>query len=151
MDGPIALLVYVGVKYAAYAVWCGLGVRWLGDAGRSALRRSLQFGLVRVLIGAAAGFGIFLIGGMMHWTAWSNVFLQYVVVYAPVRWFEWGIMELLVGRSNRNPGIVFALGANGRSRWWRLGGILVSHLADIPMITMGSGVHDMLPVGRFLC
>jgi hypothetical protein len=128
-----------------------LGVRWLAHAGRPALRGGLQFGLVRVLIGAAAGFGIFLAGGMMHWNAWSNVFLQYLVVYAPVRWFEWGIMEALITRSNRNPIMVFALGADRTSRLWRLGGIVVSHLADIPMILMGGGVHDMLPIGRFLC
>jgi hypothetical protein len=151
MDRPFALLAYIIVKYAAYAVWCGLGVHWLAPTARFALRSGLQFGLVRLLIGAAAGFGIFLVGGVMHWNAWSNVFLQYLVVYAPVRWFEWGIMELLVSRGSLNPSMVFALGADGRSRWWRLGGILVSHLADIPMITMGSGVHDMLPVGRFLC
>jgi hypothetical protein len=107
--------------------------------------------LVRLLIGVAAGFAIFFIGGISRLSAWNNVFLQYLIVYAPVRWFEWGIMELLITRSGRNPVHAFILGGNGRSRLWRLGGILVSHLADIPMIAMGAGYRDMLPIGRFLC
>jgi hypothetical protein len=91
------------------------------------------------------------IGGISHWSAWHNLLLQYLAVYVPVRWFEWGVMELLVARNHRNPFNLFVIGGNGRSRLWRLGGIVVSHLADIPMILMGGGVHEMLPIGRFLC
>jgi hypothetical protein len=151
MDGPLGALIYVVVKYAAYSLWCALGVRWLAPSGRSAFHSGLKFGFVRLLIGVVAGFAIFFIGGVAHLSAWNNGFLQYLVVYAPVRWFEWGIMELLVTRSGRNPVHVFILGANGGSRRWRLGGILVSHLADIPMVVMGTGFRDMLPIGRFLC
>jgi hypothetical protein len=151
MDGFIQFLTYVGVKYVAYAAWCALGVRWLDPARKPALRRGLTFGLVRLFIGVAAGIAIFLIGGAAHLQASPNIFGQYLAVYAPVRWFEWGIMELLIARSSRNPAFVFAMGGDSRSRWWRLGGIVVSHLADIPMILMGGGVHEMLPVGRFLC
>jgi hypothetical protein len=52
--------------------------------------------------------------------------------------------------SRRGSGF-FLLSANPRSNLWKLGGIAVSHLADIPIILSGSGVGDMLPVGRFLC
>jgi hypothetical protein len=151
MDGSIQLGTYVAVKYIAYTAWCTLGVWWLKPADKSALRAGLGFGFIRLFIGIAAGIGIFLVGGMAHLQAWPNILLQYFVVYAPVRWFEWGIMELLMAKRDRSTAVVFVVGGDGRSRLWRFGGILVSHLADIPMITMGSGVHEMLPVGRFLC
>jgi hypothetical protein len=111
----------------------------------------MGFGLIRLLIGTGAGVSIFLIGGISHWNAWHNQILQYLAVYVPVRGFEWGIMELLIVRERNNPLKVFLIGGEGRTRIWRLGGILLSHLADIPMILMGSGVREMLPIGRFLC
>jgi hypothetical protein len=151
VDGPLQFIVYVAVKYLAYSGWCALGVNWLDRTGRSPLRSGLGFGLIRLLIGVAAGVAIFFIGGISHWSAWPNLLLQYLAVYAPVRWFEWGIMELLIVRERRNLLKVFLIGGNGRTRMWRLGGILVSHLADIPMILTGGGVHEMLPIGRFLC
>lgn len=151
MDGPLQFAMYVAVKYLAYAGWCALGARWLGTGGRPALRTGLGFGLVRLFIGVAAGISIFFIGGASHWNAWPNVFLQYLAVYAPVRWFEWGIMELLIVRGQRSPALRFLIGGSGTARSWRLGGIVVSHLADIPLILMGGGAHEMLPIGRFLC
>lgn len=151
VDGPLQFVVYVVIKYLAYAGWCLFGVNWLDRTGRSPIRSGLAFGLVRLLIGSGAGIAIFFLGGISHWSAWQNLILQYLAVYVPVRWFEWGIMELLIVRKPRNPLAVFVIGGNGRTRVWRLGGILISHLADIPMILMGGGVHEMLPIGRFLC
>jgi len=151
VDGLLQFVVYVAIKYLAYSGWCGLGVSWLDRTGRSPIRSGLGFGLVRLLIGTVAGVAIFLIGGVSHWSAWQDVLLQYLAVYVPVRWFEWGIMELLIVRERRNPLKALLIGADRRTRVWRLGGIVVSHLADIPLILMGGGVQEMLPIGRFLC
>jgi len=152
MDGPLQLIVYVAVKLLAYITWCALGVRWLDPQDRSTLRSGLQFGFLRLLLGVVAGVSIFLVGGMMHWSAWNNILLQYLTVYAPVRWFEWGLMELLIVRNQRHSHLwSFLAGGDAKSRLWRFGGIVVSHLADLPLILGYGGVHDMLPVGRFLC
>ncbi len=151
MDGPLQFVVYIAVKYVAYAGWCVLGVKWLDPTRRSPICSGLGLGLARLLIGTVAGVSIFLVGGMSHWSAWDNLLLQYLVVYVPVRWFEWGIMELVIVRERSNPLKALVVGEKGSTRLWRLGGILVSHLADIPMILMGGGVHEMLPIGRFLC
>jgi hypothetical protein len=60
-------------------------------------------------------------------------------------------MSALLNRGNGSFASFF-LGRDWRDRLWRLGGIAVSHLADLPLIAGGSGgPTEMLPVGRFLC
>ena len=151
MDSFGHFITYIALKFVAYSLWCGIAGVWLARPERPWLRTGLQFGFVRLLIGAAAGVTIFLIGGASHWEPWSNLLLQYLAVYFPVRWLEWGIIEWLLVRSDRNPFLVILLGASNRARAWRLGGIIVSHLADIPIILSEGGARGMLPIGRFLC
>ena len=146
-----ALFGYIAVKYLAYAGWNILGVAWLRHPSGHPLSSGMKLGVVRLFIGLAAGIGIFIVGGVMHWDVWPNPFLQYLTVYAPVRWFEWGIMECLVVREGHSKIVQFLVGGDNRSRAWRVGGIVVSHLADLPMIISGDGFKEMLPVGRFLC
>lgn len=138
------LLIYIAVKYVAYAAWCTLGVHLLRVQG-SGLSTSLFFGLIRLLIGACFGAAVFIVGGMMHLAVPANPLLMYLAVYAPIRLVEWSIMAyLIVDDSN--------MLASVKLYAWILGGIVVSHLADLPMfLLMRSGPSDMLPVGRFLC
>jgi hypothetical protein len=74
----------------------------------------------------------------------SNV-LTYLAVYVPVRWFEWSILAAILIPSSFAQ---FLLGAAKPDRLWRLGGIVISCLADIPLIISLGGV---IPTGRFLC
>jgi hypothetical protein len=76
--------------------------------------------------------------------------LTYFAIYIPVRWIEWAIVAFALTAPPR-PRDNFLLGSGRSSRLWRLGGIVVSHLADIPLILMAGGVTGILPVGRFLC
>jgi hypothetical protein len=149
IDSGITFLVYVVVKYAAYAVWCYIGLRWL-DGGQARLRSALGAGVVRLLLGVFFGLGIFLVGGSMHLNVPHHPWVSYFAVYVPVRWVEWSIMSLLVGKGPHSVGS-FCFGSSNRERLWRLGGVAVSHLADISLMLSGSGVIEMLPVGRFLC
>ena len=73
--------------------------------------------------------------------------ITYLAVYVTVRWIEWSIMAAFLSRNaaNTSPWIV---GESSRDRYWRLGGILVSCLADIPLIYSLGGV---IPTGRFMC
>jgi len=66
-------------------------------------------------------------------------------VYVPVRWIEWGIMSLFLVSPG---GSRFFLGQGRADRFWRIGGIGISCLADIPLIISLGGV---IPTGRFLC
>jgi hypothetical protein len=70
----------------------------------------------------------------------------YISVYVPVRWVEWAVISLFVFKSSRSfAGFLF--GGDSTDRLWRLGGIAISCIADIPMILFLGG----LPLGRFLC
>ena len=73
--------------------------------------------------------------------------IAYLSVYVPVRWIEWTIMAILILPGPISPWHWIV--GNGRmDRLWRLGGIAISCLADIPLIVSLGGV---IPVGRFLC
>jgi hypothetical protein len=149
LDSGITFLVYVAVKLAAYTGWCCVGLRWL-DGSVPRFRSALGAGVVRLLLGVLFGLGIFLAGGSMHLNVPQHPWISYFAVYVPVRWVEWSIMSLLVGKGPHSF-TSFLFGSTSQERHWRLGGIAVSHLADIPLMLSGSGVIEMLPVGRFLC
>lgn len=138
------LAIYIAVKYVAYAAWCTLGIHLL-RAQNSRPSTSLFFGLVRLFIGACFGLAVFIVGGMMHLEPPANPLLVYFTVYAPIRLVEWSIMAYLIVDNS------IVLGT-AKPYAWIIGGIAVSHLADVPMfLLMRSGPGDMLPVGRFLC
>lgn len=147
MDSRISFLIYILVKFFAYAAWCGFGVRLIVNE-KPRVATALRYGFARLVLGVFFGVGIFIVGGMMHLNTPGNAWPLYFGIYAPVRWIEWSIMAMMIASGKkREP---FLVGANNNSRIWRLGGILVSHLADIPLI-LSEHVTGMLPVGRFLC
>ena len=138
--------VYVLGKYLAYSIWCYLGLRWLRN--RTSVGAGAAFGSVRLGLGMIFGIAIFVIGGMLHLNAPSNSWLAYFAVYLPVRYVEWSILAALLGTSG---GQVFQI-RGGATQRWILGGIVVSLLADLPLIFYGGeGPKAFLPVGRFLC
>jgi hypothetical protein len=137
---------YVLVKYLAYSIWAYLGLRWL--RGRTSPSAGVAFGSVRLGLGLIFGVGIFVIGGMLHLNALANSWLAYFAVYVPVRYVEGSILAALLGTKG---GQVFRITDPATQRWI-LGGIVVSHLADLPLILYGGeGPGVFLPVGRFLC
>jgi len=70
----------------------------------------------------------------------------YAAVYVPVRWIEWTILAWLIAKQFRKISWVFRW--SDVSTRWRLGGIVISCLADIPLIISLGGI---IPVGRFFC
>jgi hypothetical protein len=143
-------LLYFGLKFVAYTIWCYLGLWKFRDGARPAWTNSVGYGLLRLLMG--------LFFGVVIWFASSLVLarlgyglpqnaLAYLLVYVPVRWIEWTIMSILIV-----PGLFpfwrWAIGTGNNDRLWRLGGIAISCLADIPVIMSLGGV---IPTGRFLC
>ncbi len=148
MSSGWEFLGYVALKVAAYIVWCYVGLALFSAQRR--IGQAAGLGVLRLIIGVLFGFSIFLIGGMAHLETPANQFLMYLEIYAPVRWFEWGIMALILSTGER--GLVgFVVGKNNRARLWRIGGIVVSILADLPILLSSRGAGEMLPVGRFLC
>lgn len=146
MDSGFTLILYVAVKFVAYAAWCLLGVRLLQD--RNSFRAGLGYGLIRLFLGVFFGFGIFLIGGMLHLEVPARPVLMYLSIYVPVRYIEWTILAIFL----RSRAIHASRLNSMKTQFWILGGIVISHLADLPVIlTNYSGTKEFLPVGRFLC
>jgi hypothetical protein len=141
----LAPVAYGLVKLIAYSAWCGLGARLHGHTGPIVLK-ALLFGLLRLAMGVVLGLGLILWGVNMLAQATHDQFLLYLAVYVPTRWVEWSLMVVVMHgghRSFKN----FLVGETSSSRLWRLGGIVVSCLADIPMMLTIGG----LPIGRFMC
>lgn len=146
----MGLIAYIALKYLAYAAWCFVGLSLLSAISPVSLSRTLAFGLLRLLLGFIFGLFIYLVGSIVYSAlidAPATGLLTYLAVYVPVRWVEWSIIGILIAPSARKFG-VFWTGLNSRDRLWRLGGVLISCVADIPMIIALGGI---LPVGRFLC
>jgi len=145
--------LYLGVKFLAYSGWLYYGLyRFHGR--KPALGAAAAFGLLRLLMGFFFGVLIYLASSwvVVHLGAGLGLGMArdvaaYLSVYLPVRWVEWSIMAGLLCPQAVGP-VRLALGADARDRGWRAGGILISCLADIPLIVSLGGV---IPTGRFLC
>jgi hypothetical protein len=157
------LLLYVAIKFTVYVVWCGIGVTLFRLQSPNTIRAALGFGLVRLLLGVALGTGLFLAAAVVKIGNWGLSHLAiYLLMYVPLRWIEWSIMgyllqpasqSLLIAPARISSGSVVITAGHSRSMGvlWKLGGILVSHLADLPVILAAGGIGNMLPIGRFLC
>ena len=146
----MGFIAYIALKYLAYSAWCFVGLSLLSAFSRGSLSRAFGFGLLRLSLGLMFGLFIYLVGSILYSAlidAPATGLLTYLAIYVPVRWVEWSILGVLLAPSGRNLG-VFWMGSNTRDRLWRLGGVLISCVADVPMIIVLGGI---LPVGRFLC
>jgi hypothetical protein len=146
LDSPL----YFVVKLIAYCIWCFVGLRLFQPAARLLLAKALGFGVFRLFMGFFFGILIYLLSSTLITHIGSELprnTITYLAVYVPVRWIEWSIMAAFLSRNvaSTSPWIV---GESPRDRYWRLGGILVSCLADIPLIYSLGGV---IPTGRFMC
>ena len=143
-------LLYFGGKFFAYSAWCYLGLRVFRPQNSRLLGRAIIFGAIRLSLGFFFGVLIYLFSSVLITSLAPGLpgnVIAYLCVYVPVRWIEWTIMALLILPGPIAPSQWIA--GNGRTdRLWRLGGIAISCLADIPLIVSLGGV---IPVGRFLC
>lgn len=142
--GGLLFLGYFVLKYLAYSAWCFMGLRMLRSEPP---RKGAAFGLglMRLVLGFTLGLFIWAastkVASSVGTDRATRQIAAYLAVYVPVRWFEWSLIASLVERSP----IAFLVPRTGSSLLFRLGGILVSCLADVPMLI------DGLPIGRFMC
>ena len=143
------LVLYFVPKYATYVVWCYLGLKKFRPEGEDQQNTAYLYGFYRLLIGFGFGVLVFLAvlilaPGSGDSAAGGN--LAYFCVYFPVRWVEWTIMSVLIIPGSDT--ILHCLsGVHRRDRLWRLGGIGLSFLADLPLLIIIDGFR----VGRILC
>lgn len=148
MSGALGGLLFVGyfvLKFAAYAGWCWAGLRLLRGPENAPRGKALALGALRAMLGLMLGLFIWAastkVAASVSGNRASREIAAYLAVYVPVRWFEWSLIASLIERSP----LAFLVPRSGRSVLFRLGGIGVSCVADIPMIL------DGLPIGRFMC
>ena len=155
---------YVLVKLLAYIAWSRLGIQWLraassANAGvpseptknetRSYWLPAIGFGFLRLFMGVFFGLLIWMISSVLAGGTTPSIVRDaaiYAAVYVPVRWIEWTILAWLIARQFRKVSWVFR--SSDVTTRWRLGGIVISCLADIPLIVSLGGI---IPVGRFFC
>jgi hypothetical protein len=141
-------LLYIGIKFLAYSAWIFWGQRALRSESSPSPLGSLALGFLRLCLGLFFGVLIYLLCATLlshlGYGLAPNIF-TYLAVYVPVRWIEWSIMTVIL-----LPGSFaqFFVGVAKPDRLWRLGGIVISCLADIPLII---GLGGVIPTGRFLC
>ena len=139
-EGVPGLLLYLGLKLVGYTVWSYAGLVWLGRGG--SWSRALARGVGRLVLGWATGLAIAPFALVATGTGHMNGF--YFMVLPVVRWLEWGIIQVTISPTRQ--GAAFIHGLSPRGRLWRLGGIVVSYLADLPFLLAGG-----LPQGRIFC
>jgi hypothetical protein len=139
-------LLYFGLKFAAYCAWMYLGLRTINkDRNTTAF---LAYGCGRLLLGIFFGALIYFLSALLlskFGYGFAQNLATYLAVYVPVRWVEWSIFAALISHISFAE---FVVGASKPDRLWRIGGIVISCLADIPLIISFGGV---IPTGRFLC
>jgi len=146
LDSPL----YFVIKLLAYCLWCFIGLRWFQPAAKLLLAKAFGFGVLRLLMGFFFGILIYFLSSALITHIGAGLpenTITYVAVYVPVRWIEWGIMSAILYRDSKANSPWF-FGRNARDRYWRVGGIVISCLADIPLIYSLGGV---IPTGRFMC
>jgi hypothetical protein len=147
-------LWYFLTKFLAYSFWMWYGLGRVGRAHAGRIPIALMYGFARLSMGLGIGLFIWLAGSWMTAKLFEAMperrllaeVLTYAAVYVPIRWIEWAVFDLVIDSHARTVrGFLF--GPTAGSRAWRLGGILISCLADIVVIADVGG----LPVGRFMC
>src|SRR5262249_172579 len=130
----MGLLVYLIVKLVAYFAVCVAGLKRFGD-GLPSPGRALALAVGRLVLGLGLGLFIYswtnAVYGALEESYWREV-LTYLAVSVPTRWVEWSILALFIVPASRRP-LGFLIGSSGADRLWRLAGIAVSCLADVPV------------------
>ena len=110
---------------------------------------AVGYGFFRLVMGLFFGSLIWLLSSMLF-PYFSSVprgdLLTYLLIYVPIRWLEWTILAMIMARGTRP--ISWLMHWTDSSSRWRVGGIALSCLADLPIV---ASADWRLPVGRFLC
>jgi hypothetical protein len=146
----MAALLYLVGKFAAYSFWCYLGLKLFRRPQTPSPTSALAYGLLRLILGFFFGTLIWFLSAFLLYKlgyGLSQNIATYLLVYVPVRWLEWTIMAIIL-LPGANSFSRYFIGTSSQDRLWRLGGIAISCVADIPLILSLGGV---IPTGRFLC
>src|SRR5260370_40552468 len=91
-------LLYFGLKFLAYTLWCYFGLFKFRHELQPAWPRAVAYGFLRLLMGLFFGVLIWLLSTtLLTWLGYgfSQYVFTYLLVYDHVRWFEWTSMDLV--------------------------------------------------------
>jgi hypothetical protein len=142
LEGGSGLAIYLGLKLGGYLLWSFAGMRWLAPENPKPIKAAIGLGFGRLVLGWIVG--ILVAPFALAATKGEHLPVFYFTALAVVRWFEWGVIQSLIPGREQRP--VFLSGGSGQGRAWRLGGILVSYLADAPFL-----LTEGFPHGRLFC
>ena len=146
----IGVIVYFVVKLAAYSWWCARAKNEFKNLAPLSSKPAIVHGLVRLFMGF--GFGavifltsVFLVAGLSEIGVASYSlasFVAYILIYVPIRWVEWTLMERIIVKRKMK-----LFNQDRISTKWRIWGIAISCLADLPIIIAQGGII----IGRINC
>jgi hypothetical protein len=142
-EGKAGLVLYVAFKLGGYTAWTYIGLASAWSGRRATVVGTLSRGIGRLVLGWATGLLVAPLAFVAVGT--NHVKLFYFLALPFVRWLEWGLLQLSMSPSE--PGATLVHGKDNTRRLWRLGGIIVSYLADAPFIIASGG----FPQGRIFC
>jgi len=143
-EGVPGLFTYLLLKLTGYTLWSYVRLRWFDPKRSSAISGALVRGAGRLVLGWITGILVAPFALMAAGT--NHIPLFYFTALAIVRWFEWGVIQCSIPFPE-NAVRVFVHGGSQRGRVWRIIGILVSYLADLPFLIASGG----FPRGRLFC
>ena len=129
----MAAIVYIVLKYAAYAGWCYALFRYAGSRRAEVL--GLLMGLVRQMIGIVStplAIILFYLPLLMKSPDPPYPVVFYAAVFIPLRCFEWYVMLAIIRSILERRGELPKLGLLQHA--WVAGGIVLSILTDIPIL-----------------
>lgn len=123
---------YLSIKYIAYTIWIFLAAKFFQPQDKFS---AMTWGAFRLLLGIILGY---LILSLIRLLGFRNVYsfgtmlpIAYFAILVPVRWVEWWIMEKLI--ASKTEGVLFIPKTVAHLKW-RIGGIVISFLADAPAL-----------------
>ena len=129
----MAAVVYIALKYAAYAGWCYLLFRYAGSKRAEVL--GLLIGLVRQLLGiVSTPLAVIFLYLPLLMSSPDPPFpvVFYALVFIPVRCAEWYLVLHIIRSILEGRGELPKLGLLQHA--WVAGGIVLSILTDIPIL-----------------
>jgi hypothetical protein len=139
-------LAFLPIKLLAFIGWSYQGFFYLKLHYSHPKLRAIVYGLIRLLIGLLLALALASFA-MMIFDSQKPILtglIAYIIVYLPMRWFEWGLLEIIMSPKSRSFNY-FIFGINKLSRRWRLGGLLICGLLDLSLIylTMGEALRNI--------
>lgn len=135
-------IIYILVKFFAYSAWGYVALMMFCHDKKYLVGKSLIFGSVRLLMGIFIGAVLIMLASRSLNSITNNRLFIYFLVYPPIRVVEWLLMFLLMKLIYRKR----LIAQYSRVFLWILGGVIISCLADIPiLLTQG------MMLGRIFC